>query len=150
MGNQTERLNRIRETMLTGFVIGFGLWWGAQTLNTFFELKAVKIVYISVILVGLVGWAIWSMSLYRMMRFRKALKQNPQAAEALNDELNASIRLKSFAIAFWGLLILQAVLIPLNMACSISTESILYLNILIGVITPSISSMILGRERAGV
>jgi hypothetical protein len=148
MRNQTEELNRSRGTMLTGSVIGFGLWWGSQTLNSFFEFKAIKIVYIPVLLVGLAGWAVWVISLYRMMRIRKALKQNPEIAEALNDEYYSSIRLKSFAGAFWGLLILQAALIPLNMVCSLSTESILYLNIFVGVLTPQISFVILDREPA--
>lgn len=134
--------------MLLGSVIGFGLWWGVQTVFSFFpDMWHLKSITLPFLLAGLIGWLVWTWYLIQMLKIMKALKKDPQMAEALNDEFYKAIQQKSFSIGCYVLLLLQAFLMLVHVGLyPLSALSVLSINILIGVLTPLITFLILDRE----
>jgi hypothetical protein len=147
MIEKTETLNQNRKKMLIGFSIGFGVWWGAKTLVSLFpEMGNLPNLSVSAALIGLAGWGYMAMFQIRIIKMNRKIKQNPALNQALNDELYEYIRLKSFKSAFIVLLIVQLFLLPVNIIYKLSAESVININIFIGIIAPIISFIFFDRE----
>lgn len=137
MSNKIEIYNQTRRKTLKRQTIGFAVWWGVITLMSMFpEIKQSRGIFIPLLIISLLGCAFWMVHLFRMQRTIKQMKKDPEIVEALNDEFYQHIRLKSFTYTFWVVILVQVLFIIANTFYPVSVESVLYMNILIGVITP--------------
>lgn len=143
-----EKLSIRRRKMLMGFSFGFGFSLIAFFLNSVSS-KSVGFsnFEIIILLFAILGWIFWSYYLIRIMYYNKKIKQDPQLSASLNDEYIQYLRLKSFNIAFWIVLILQGFLYVINMFYSLSVEMVIIVNIFVAVLTAAISFIILDREQ---
>lgn len=137
MSSKVEIYNQKRRKALKRQTIGFALWWGFITLMSIYpEIKQFRAIYISLLIASLLGCVFWIVHLFRMQKTIKHMKKDPELAEALNDEFYQHIRLKSFTYTFWVVIVAQVLFILANTFYAVSAESVLYVNILIGVISP--------------
>ena len=147
MLNKTEMLNLNRKKMLIGCIIGFSVWQGSRTIISLIPgVENVKSILLSIIMIGLIGWGYWAFYLFKMLKIMRELKQNPLLAESLNDEFYKHIRLKSFTIGFWILLITQSLLFFINMTYALPFEAVFNINILAGVLSPLIAFILYDHE----
>jgi len=144
MSTKTEVYNKNRRRTLINLAAGFAVWWGTITLTSIFpDIRELTWLHMSLITLGLIGCVYWLIHLIRMQKVTKELKENPELSMALNDEFYQHIRFKSFTFAFFIMLLLQALLIIVNVFVSLSSASVLNINILAGVVTPIVTFLVL-------
>ena len=148
MNNKIEIYNLNRRKMVIGSIIGFGIWQGTRTFISLFpNVESAKSIHHTIIFIGLIGWGYWSFYLFKMLKVSRELKQNPVLAEALNDEFYQYIRTKSFAFAFWIVMIIQCVIFFVNMFHPLAVDAIFNLNILTGVLSSLLAFIIFDGEQ---
>jgi hypothetical protein len=148
MISNVENLTIRRRKMLIGFSFGFSFSLIGVFLSRISSTSIVLSNYRPIFLLSaLFGWIFWLYNLVRILNYQKKIKKDPKLSETLNDEYIQLLRLKSFNIAFWIILISQGFIYITNMFYKLSVEFVILLNILIAVLAVILSFIILDREK---
>jgi hypothetical protein len=147
MSYPIKNLSARRRKILLGFCFGFGFSLIMVFLNSLSsQLIMLDDYRVIILLLFILGWFIWTYYLIRTIQQQQKIKQDQRLNTALNDEYIQHIRLKSFNIAFWIVLISQGFLYVINMFYGLSAELIILTNIFIAVLAACISFLVLDRE----
>jgi len=137
-----ETFVKIQYDLLKWFIIGWTVWFGG-----FIVMDLIQPPYILglVVLLGLVGWFMFVINLLRLFKLNKQLGNNQKLKNALADELALHHKDQAFTIGFWALIISVAVFLIVTLFFSIPSLLICQLLLFIGVLSPSITFLILNR-----
>jgi hypothetical protein len=144
MKTTKERMDQSRRGILLGLVVGFCLWQLSTILDRTWHLPT-GLRY-AVVGLALIGWGYWATQLWRMLRFRRALLQEPPLAESLNDEYIQQKRMKALRVTFWAVLWCQAVIIIVNLFAPFDAGTGAQITILVGATTSVGAFLYLDRE----
>jgi hypothetical protein len=148
MISNVENLTIRRRKMLIGFSFGFSFSLIAVFISSISSTSIVFSNYRSLFLIlALFGWIFWFYNLIRILNYQRKIKKDPKLSETLNDEYIQLLRLKSFNIAFWIILVSQGFIYITNMFYKLSVELVILLNIFIAVLAAILSFIILDREK---
>jgi hypothetical protein len=143
-----ESLDQSRRKMLIGFAIGYVVWRGMYIINRFLPDSSILTdSRIFFVIISLTGWLLWTYYLVRLMRFVRIIKKDPSLNDSLNNEYIQYIRLKSIAVAFFILLLVQMILLFISKIIVMNASVIIDINILTAVLSLIIAFLFFDRDR---
>lgn len=136
MENHTvEELDKSRYNMMLWFTIGWGIWFGSFILKSEIDNYALKGF---LLLLNLTSFVIWAKEQLKLRKLLKIMKSDNALSNALNDEVVAHNRLKSFQIGYISFGIATTICMMISVFTSISallvSEIILFFGVLSGMI----------------
>ncbi len=109
-----EQLDIRRRRILAVLIAGFA---AAQTAMILDRIAAPRYwIHLILIVIGLSGWIIFGLGVLLMFNMGNALRKEPDAELALNDEFVRQKRGKATAAAFWTVMVFQAAILLLDLA----------------------------------
>jgi hypothetical protein len=139
-----DRLDLSRRQMLLGFIIGYSAWQTAFLLDQAWHLPVG--LRLALFGLGLVGWGYWVIQLLRMLKLGRMLRQQPQLADALNDEYVQQKRWKAWMVAFCAILVCQAAIILINLLAPFDAGIGAQITILVAVVSSVGAFLYFDRE----
>jgi len=97
--------------------------------------------------IALIGGIVWAYYLFQVVRFVMILRKNPDLNKTLNDERIQHTRLKSFAVGFWVVVMLQAPLFYLAPLVGMTVQGVILTNIFFGVTSALLAFLIFERAQ---
>ncbi len=107
-----EDVDLSRRKALLKFVIGYSIFQAAFILNQFWH--PLMVLRLAIVGIGLLSCGYWAVQLIGMLRIGRLLRQQPQLAEALNDEYVQQKRWKAWKVSFFIVLACQAAIFLVN------------------------------------
>ena len=128
--NEIERQDAVRRRLLWATLVAGGIWQSGELLVRLFAQATFApalrgIVAIATAAAGLV----WGFYLLKLVRWQKQVAKAAEIAGALDDEYTRHARLRSFAVGFWAMLAVQAILLFAPLPAELAARS----TILVGV-----------------
>lgn len=134
--------------MLSGFLIGFTFWQIPMLLSYIWpNNETVELVGAILSPIALIGGIVWAYYLFQVVRFVMILRKNPDLNKTLNDERIQHTRLKSFAVGFWVVVMLQAPLFYLAPLVGMTVQGVILTNIFFGVTSALLAFLIFERAQ---
>ena len=136
MKNYTvEELDKSRYNMILWSTIGWGIWFGSFILKNEIDNYLLKGF---LLLLGLISSVIWVKQLLKLRKLLKIMKSDNALSNALNDEVVAHNRLKSFQVSHISFVLVTVIFVIISTFTSISallvSEVILFFGVLSGMI----------------
>jgi hypothetical protein len=144
MNTTKDGLDRSRHQVLLGIVIGYSALQVTVLINRVCHLPiGLRLVILGL---GLVGCGYWGIHLIRMLKIERILRQQPQLADALNDEYVQHKRQKAWKVAFFAILVCQAVIILANLLAPFDAGSGALITIWVAVVSSIGAYLYFDRE----
>ncbi|REK59797.1 MAG: hypothetical protein C6W55_00705 [Thermobacillus sp.] len=148
MASQKAKFEQYRIRMLSGFLIGFTFWQIPMLLSYIWpNNETVELVGAILSPIALIGGIVWAYYLFQVVRFVMILRKNPDLNKTLNDERIQHTRLKSFAVGFWVVVMLQAPLFYLAPLVGMTVQGVILTNIFFGVTSALLAFLIFERAQ---
>lgn len=140
-----EAMENSRRRLLMWGLIGFGIWQGADLTRHILRGMS-RAGEVALLFIGLAGAALWVFNMIRLQSFIRAMKNDPALAQALGDERYRHAVLRSYAAAFWTLLITSGLLALWSAFLPLSGRVAAQLFLVVGVCSAQIALLIYDRD----
>ncbi len=97
-------------------------------------------------IISVIGGIVWAYYLVKIVLLSFRMQKKPPLAISLNNEYYRMIRLKSFTIGFWAILVSVGILFTLSLYVALNIPLVLHLLLVVGVISPLASYLVLDKD----